>query len=849
MNICIIIVLRVKGYKGVGTILNKFCNMFWKDVVSMLHSDAYNGLSEDKCEIVRKEFGSNKIKLKYNNNNFISGCKAFFQGYIIILIIIFSLCLFNNEHILMGVVGIFIIINIIINVVLTIKNNNNLAYIQRVNDATVTVIRDNREKIVRTQDLVLGDIISFKKGSFIGADLRIIEAKNLKVDEKNITGERFPKEKFENKLDGNIDDIKDMKNILFKGSVIVEGEGTGIVTEVGKSTEFGKLMALLEYANNKHTLMNKINKKISKYSLILTIGALIISYILNKNLSSVLFSVTVVNSIPIAVIIMLQIKIIKSDAMKQHEIEFINMSTLDLIQDVDVLFIDKIGAITKDEMKLVSIYTNDQIIPIENASYSEDKNIERTMDILLLCNDSVYNITEDSGTGNSIEIAYLRYAANNKIYKSILDSKYKRVLEVPMDSDKRVLTTINKFNRGYRANVRGNVDNLIDRCTHILIDGAERPLTDEDREKIKAIDYNYSVDGLLTQGVAYRNFSYMPSLSENIESNLVFTAIVALENSFKEDVNILISEVKSRGITPIVFTEDNKIAATYVGKRCGLISDAGGVVSGIELESSTKEELKKLLSKVRVFSRVTPEIKGRIIAMFTKDNYNIAATGETLGDLASLSVSKVGIAKGEVPEVVRRVSDVYIKEDFIQKFLDIIDISRNFAKGIKNSVALIVSMLISEIILINVAQLINIKDNFYNLFIFNIAITILLSTITMEHEDNQQVINIYKQVIRCILWISFPIITVYKIKSNVSAILYAILGIMIIGQVMIEYKISFKKIQRKQILIITSLLLICVFVGIVAFITGVHLTKWMLIRGLVSSIVYIIIELFFRKWA
>ena len=841
--------MLVKGCEGVGEILNKFYGMFWKDVVSMLHSDAYNGLSEDKCETVRKEFGSNKIKLKTSNNNFVSTCKAFFQGYIFILIIIFSFCLFNNEYILMSITGIFIIINIVMNIMITIKNNNNISYIQRVNDATVTVIRDNREKIIRAQDLVLGDIVSFKKGSLIGADLRIIEAKDLKVDEKNITGERFLKEKFENKLDGNIDNIKDMKNILFKGSIIVEGEGTGVVIEVGKSTEFGKLMSLIEYANNKHTLMNKINKKISMYSFILTIGAIVLSYILNHNLSSILLSATVVNSLPIAIIIMLEIKIIKADAMKQYGIELINMSTLDLIQDIDVLFIDKIGAITKDEMKLKSIYTNDEIMSMENVSYTEDKNIERAMDILLLCNDSVYNITEDSGTGNSTEIAYLRYAANNKIYKSILDSKYKRVLEVPMDSDKRVLTTINKFNRGYRANVRGNLDNLIDRCTHILIDGAERPLTDEDREKIKAVDYNYSVDGLLTQGVAYRNFSYMPSLSENIESNLVFTAIVALENLFKEDINASIEEVKNRGITPIVFTEDNKIAATYVGKRCNLISDVGGVISGIELESSTKEELKKLLSKVRLFSRVTPEIKGRIIAMFTKDNYNIASTGETLGDLASLSVSKVGIAKGEVPEVVRRVSDVYVKEDYIQKFLNIIDISKKFSRGVKNTVTLIISMLISEIMIINIARLINIKDNFNYITIFNIAMMILLSTITMDDEKKDQVINIYKQIIRCILWISFPLITVYKTKSSVSPILYAMFGMMIIGQVIIDSRISLKKLQRKQILLLISLFVLISLVVVIALFIGVHLTKWILIRGLILLVLYFIIELFFRKWA
>lgn len=716
-----------------GLFMKRYYNNSWKEVVEALQSDIFKGLSNEECLSRRKSYGNNKIDLPESNKTFKVLIRASLSLYLVALLAISIYLIISKEYLLGSAVLITYIFNLSLKLFYTNRKESQIGELQKLNYSTVVVLRDGVEKIVKSEELVKGDIVFYKKGSLIAADMRIIRANDVLVDETNITGERFLKEKFESKIDGNISTVGEMKNILFKGTVVKEGEGSGIVIETGNSTEFGKLLALLTYANNnKHTLGKKIEKLLSRVIIVL-ISIIIVSYfILSKfgqasnilNLS--LFSVGI---FPVGIFLLNYIRILKKN-LNNDGIELINLSTFDLINSLDILFLDKVGAITKERMEVRKLYTNNEIILDKDTNYNKDINTKRLLDILLLCNNSIYNASDDTGKGDLLEIAYLRFAANKLAYKSALDAKHRRVFEVPIDSDKRFLTTLNKSKKGYRINVKGNLDAVLDRCTHIMIDGIEKEIEQEDIEKIKAIDYNFSVEGLTTQGIAYRSFSYEPTSSENIESNLVFVGIIALENLLNEGIEEEINYIKNRGSVPIIFTEDNKIAATTIGRKIGLIKNDNQVISGVEVSSLNREELIEVLKIVRVFSRVTPEVKGKIIGLFTRDNYNVLSSGETLSDLTSLSLSKVGIGKGKMPDIVKKICDVYIKENYLKGLFKLFDLSKNYEERIKVSFNTFLASYISQIASINLMILFSNSEMKYLVSLILINLIYIFYTIT-----------------------------------------------------------------------------------------------------------------------
>ena len=322
---------------------------------------------------------------------------------------------------------------------------------------------------------------------------------------------------------------------------------------------------MLTYASNrKHNFGTMISKFLEKYLLIYFLGIVIIgSYFVytgqdvQKNyISTALFAL---GCFPVAIIANLFLKSVVKRFLKEN-IEIINFSVFNLIKDVNILFLDKVGAISKKEMIVKKIFINNNVIST-NDPYLKEITFDRIVEISLICNNAIYNASDDSGKGELDELAFLSYAAKKKIYKASIDSKNSRTLEIPMDSDKRFLTVVSKLNRRYRANTRGNLDDVLEQCKYIMIEGVERELTEEYKAIIKETDMNLSIEGLITEGFAYRNFSYEPSKDENIESNMVFVGIIGLENPLEENLENSINRIKDKAIVPILFTEESKLSA------------------------------------------------------------------------------------------------------------------------------------------------------------------------------------------------------------------------------------------------------------------------------------------------
>lgn len=832
--------------------MEKYCINSWAEIVKLLNSNSDNGIDERDCESIRLKCGTNKIDLPSGNTLLKHILNALKQKSIIIYIII-TVILFVFRYYLFGeIIALILISNLILIIMHTTKRDAEIGVLERLNSADTVVIRDGMQKIIKSEELVMGDIIKFNRDSVIPADLRIIRAKDIKVDEKSITGENFYKEKFESKIIGSISSLADMKNILFKGSIIKAGEGLGIVVATGNFTQLGKVLTMFTYASSrKHNFGIMIAKFLEKYLLMYFLGIVIIgSYFVytgqdvQKNyISTALFAL---GCFPVAIIANIISKNVIKSFLKEN-IEIINFSVFNLIKDVNILFLDKVGAISKKEMIVKKIFINN--IVSTNDSYIKEITFDRIIEISLICNNAIYNSGDDGGKGELDELAFLDYAAKKKIYKASIDSKNSRTLEIPMDSDKRFLTVVSNFNRRYRANIRGNVDDVLEQCKYIMLEGVERELTDEYKAIIKENDMNLSIEGLITEGFAYRNFSYEPSKDENIESNMVFVGIIGLENPLEENLENSINRIKDKAIVPILFTEESKLSAITNAKRANIIRNDNQVVAGIELDSLNHQELRDLLCRVRVFCRVNPEIKSKIVSLFIKDGHKVATTGETLGDLPALNLSNVGIGKGKASVMVKRLSDVYIQENYLDGFFKIRDFSRNFNKNIDRGFKIYFMTILSELLVLLGCLIMGQAESldFWNILVINGILFIPLSLIILLKSGRD--ISNNEVITRASILTVITMISIYKVDGKEATIIpLTILSIGVLLFTLFNSNVSIRKLSNELTMGIVSFLIIVIaLVGII--LTNNILPRDIIVIELVSSIIFLIIfEILARKW-
>lgn len=303
--------------------MNFYYNNTWKFIIEKLSSDVHKGLSEELVPKRREACGDNKIKLPLGSGGIFSYIKELISIYLFICLFIDIFLLVNKSYVLALFVTIIFFSNIFLRWLNIYQKKKQVEFLQNINYTTVSVLRDGVEKIVKAEDLVVGDIVYVRKGSLIAADMRVIRAHDIKVDEKNVTGEHFLKDKYESKIDGEVSSISEMKNILFKGTVIKEGEGAGIVISTGNNTQLGKLLTVMNYANNnKNTLRSMLDKNINKLYLFISFVSLII-YLLNKEILSV--SLFLLGIIPVELILNTYIYILKKILIRMELILLIHL--------------------------------------------------------------------------------------------------------------------------------------------------------------------------------------------------------------------------------------------------------------------------------------------------------------------------------------------------------------------------------------------------------------------------------------------------------------------------------------------------------------------------------------------
>lgn len=666
------------------------------DVLKKLNSNFSNGLSNNHASNLLSINGKNSITKKSKKNIF----KMIFDqiNNILIYILIFAglLSFFLGDPKEAIIIFLVIILNTSIGIIQESKAEKSLDALKNLSSPKATVKRNNKIIEINSENLVVGDIVILEAGKIIPADLRLIESFDLKIDESTLTGESIPIDKNSDKIYDDVNlPLGDRKNMAFMSTLVIYGRGVGVVVETGMKTEIGKIASLLDDNINEMTplqkKLNTLGKNLGIVTIIISIIIMIMGLLQGNNLLKIfLVSISLAvaaipEGLPTIVTIVLSIgvqKMIKKNAIVRK------LSSVETLGSVNIICSDKTGTLTMNKMTVVKFFSNN------NLSNACDFNINNKTNELMfknisLCNDATYS--KNSETGDPTEIALLKFA-------SIQNQKtdYKRLMEIPFDSDRKLMTTVNNINDKFYSFTKGAIDNLLNLCTKISINNEILDLTEEMKKQILNASEEMANDALRVLSFAYKEMVHLKK--EECENNLIFLGMVGMIDPPREEVKISIDKCKKSGIRTIMITGDHKNTAFTIAKDLKIAENISQVMLGNEIDKLSENDFINKIKNINVFARVSPEHKVKIIRALKSSKNIVAMTGDGVNDAPSLKGADVGISMGITgTDVAKNASDIILVDDNFSTIVTSIEEGRNIYNNIKKSILFLLTCNLGEI--------------------------------------------------------------------------------------------------------------------------------------------------------
>ena len=687
-----------------------------QEVEKELKTDCQNGLSSNQVQENMKNYGLNELQEKKKDSLLKKFLEQFKDFSIIVLII---------AAIVSGVVGvaqgegftdtiiilIVVLLNAVIGVAQESKAEKSLEALKKLSSHASKVIRNGKEQVIPARELVPGDLVIIETGDYIAADLRIIEAVNLKSQEASLTGESVPVEKITEKIDGNEIGIGDRKNMLFSSSLITYGRGKAIVVNTGMNTEVGKIAGMLDNAEKQETpLQQKLNDLgktlgiacLAICAVIFVIGLLQGKEIIDMFMTAVSLAVAVIPEGLVAVsTIVLAIGVQKM--VKKHAIVK-KLPAVETLGSSTVICSDKTGTLTQNKMTVEKVFCDDELQDVKKVNTTED--FKKLVYNCMLCNDS--RLLEDGQlAGDPTETALVDMAFKLDYEQSIYREN-PRVEEVPFDSERKLMTTVNKKNGKYIVYTKGGVDELLKCCNSFLYKGEVRTSINNYAKWIRENNEKMAKDALRVLAFAYKELDHMPSKAEmkTIESDLTFIGMVGMIDPPRIEAKKAVEKCKKAGIKTVMITGDHKVTAVAIAKKLGILKDESEALTGTELEKMTDEELTKNVRKYSVYARVSPEHKVRIVKAWQENGEVVAMTGDGVNDSPALKTADIGCAMGKVgTEVAKEAADVILTDDNFATIVSAVEEGRRIYDNILKVIQFLLSCNVGEVIVLLLATL------------------------------------------------------------------------------------------------------------------------------------------------
>ena len=601
-----------------------------------------------------------------------------------------------------------IIINSIIGTVQEVKAQTSLEALKKLSSPESTVIRDGKHVRVKASELVVGDIVVLEEGDTVGADIRLIESSNLKANESSLTGESVPVEKDASVVFSSSVAIGDRVNEVYMSTPITYGRGKGIVVNTAMKTEIGKIAKALDNDEEELTPLQKVLEKLGKILGIICAIIVVVVFVVDalwiisggvdamKNLNSwidaLLSSIALaVAAIPegLATVVTIVLSIGVSRMVKANTIVR-KLPSVETLGAVSVVCSDKTGTLTQNKMTVLEAYTLDLYYKTEDfVENNTNKDLRLLAKGMSLCS----NASVDEGLyGDPTEIALVAFANQFNMHKKDLEKATPRINELPFDSVRKMMTTLNNDNGNIIHYTKGALDSILKHTNRILDKGEIRSITKEDIDKIYEANSYFSDKALRVLALAYDN-------KEKIEEeNLIFIGLVAMIDPPRAEAKPAVSKFKEAGITTVMITGDHKDTAFAIASELGIVETKDQCIMGEEIDKLSEEELKEVCKTCRVFARVSPENKVSIVKAF-KANGNICAmTGDGVNDAPSLKAADIGIAMGITgTDVAKGAADMVLTDDDFASIEKAVEEGRGIFANIKKTVLFLLSSNFAEV--------------------------------------------------------------------------------------------------------------------------------------------------------
>ena len=607
---------------------------------------------------------------------------------------------------------IIILAVVIINAVLGVYQENKaekaIEALQEMSAATSKVLRDGKIVSVRSEDLVVGDVVLLEAGDAVPADGRLLESASLKIEEAALTGESVPVSKFIDVInlnDGTKDvSLGDRKNMVYMGSTVVYGRGSAVITGTGMDTEMGKIADALAKAEDGQTPLQIKLSQLSKTLTWLVLGICVVifgvqiiragGFNFEVALDSFMVAVSLaVAAIPegLAAVVTVVLSIGVTNMSKRNAI-IRRLTAVETLGCAQIICSDKTGTLTQNKMTVVDFFGDDEQV-LASA--------------MALCCDA--ELGEDgSVTGEPTEAALVAWAAKLGLKKTQLKTERPRKGEAPFDSGRKMMSTVHAADGACVQYTKGAPDVVLDRCTHYLKSGIAVPMTDEYRAEILNANKGMADRALRVLACAQREWNEMPASCEPdaLEQQLCFVGLTGMIDPVRPEVKDAIAECRSAGIRPIMITGDHVDTAVAIAKELGILSEGMRAITGMQLNEMNDEEFLKEFKSISVYARVQPEHKTRIVNAWRGEGYVTAMTGDGVNDAPSIKSADIGVGMGITgTDVTKNVADMVLADDNFATIVGAVEEGRRIYDNIRKAIQFLLGSNMSEVIAIFAATL------------------------------------------------------------------------------------------------------------------------------------------------
>jgi Ca2+-transporting ATPase len=681
---------------------------FSKSGAEVLHEFAVNpvtGLSDEEAKVRLEKYGPNKLTAKKKKSIFLLFFAQLQDWLIYVLFAAVIITLIMGEYADVIIISLVIFINAVLGVVQEVKAGKAIEALQKMSFPRALVRRNGYIREIDSAMIVPGDILILDAGRVIAADIRLLESANLQIDESALTGESVPSDKDTSII---LTDTKaplgDRSNLGFRSTHVTRGRGIGVVVETGMNTEIGKIAGIIDMEVKSKTpleiRLGKLGKTLGLGAVVICVLVFLIALLQGRNLAEMfLMSVSLaVAAIPegLAAIVAVVLAIGVTRMSKKNAI-IKKLPAVETLGSVNIICSDKTGTLTQNKMTVTTLFNLDGEVSVEQMSETgATQDIGLLAKAMILCSDATwYN---GAGTGDPTEIALLVSGDSLVIDRAKLHAENKRVGEFSFDSDRKLMSTLTVANGEFTVYTKGAIGNLIKISTRVLHHGEVIPLSGELKKQFLEAAEGMSNDALRTLGAAYKPADSLIEPAE-MENDLILLGLVGMIDPPRKEVKESVEKAKIAGITTIMITGDHRNTAFAIARELGIAETLDQSVMGQDLDTFSDEEFAEKISRYRVFARVSPEHKVRILHALKSLGNVVSMTGDGVNDAPSLHAADIGVSMGITgTDVAKGASDMVLADDNFATIVSAIEQGRNIYNNIKKSVIFLLTCNLGEVI-------------------------------------------------------------------------------------------------------------------------------------------------------